>query len=323
MKSIDSHIQPKYFLKGFLADKKVATHADYLFVYKKGMPFKTDGTRKENNPSKSGLDNVAFVRNFYAFLKDDGTEDPETYERKLEHEVECPGNPVLDKLRTIQLKKDEVIKIKEFLSEIERRKFTRYIAGMYARSKKNRENFDKITYTATQDTNLRGFSYAEIVKSIPLREKEKLERFVRSENPNFDEATFRLTMPPKFIEEFIKKTQKDETFPKSIFRAIDLLEPIILNMKWQLRITPNLHKFFTGEHPVTYTDLRHPNAELLFPISSNAIFCASNNQKLPEIIYLERNFEFVRKVREEIVKHCNEIYFSMEAKWLVDFFNKR
>ncbi|HEY0658993.1 MAG TPA: hypothetical protein VGD05_10990 [Pyrinomonadaceae bacterium] len=43
MKNIDSHIQPKYYLKGFLAAKKDEIYDDFLFVYKKGMPFKTDG----------------------------------------------------------------------------------------------------------------------------------------------------------------------------------------------------------------------------------------------------------------------------------------
>jgi len=103
MANIDSHIQPKHYLKGFLAAKEDPKHSDSLFVYKKGMSFKTDGTRIEKNPSRTGLDNVAFVTNFYSFLKDDGTEDPLTYERKLEHEIESPGNHVLDKLRTIRL----------------------------------------------------------------------------------------------------------------------------------------------------------------------------------------------------------------------------
>ena len=109
MNSIKSHIQPKYFLKGFLATKKVASHDDFLFVYRKGMPFKTDGKRKENNPHKSGLDNIAFVKNFYSFLREDGVEDIETYEKRLQKEIEIPANSVLNKLRTIQPKKDELI----------------------------------------------------------------------------------------------------------------------------------------------------------------------------------------------------------------------
>ncbi len=139
MKNIDSHIQPKYFLKGFLATKKEANHDDYLFVYRKGMPFKTEGTRKEKNPSMSGLDNTGFVKNFYAFLKDNGEIDTETYEKRLQQEIESPANPILNKLRTIKIKKNEVIRIKDFLSDDERRKFIRYAGGMYARSKKNRE----------------------------------------------------------------------------------------------------------------------------------------------------------------------------------------
>ena len=323
MKSIDSHIQPKYFLKGFLATKKEANHNDSLFVYKKGLPFKVDGTGRENNPSKSGIGNTAFVRNFYAFLNDDGTIDTESYEIKLQREIEKPADDVLNKLRTIKLKKGEVIKVSDFLSNDERRKFTRYVGGMYARTKKNREKFNTIAQKAPEDTNKQGFSYADIASKIPPNEKKKLERYFRSVNPAFDESTDRFSVAPKYLEEFSDKIQKNESFPKSIFRAIDLLEPIILNMKWQIRITSALNKLFTGDAPVYYTNLREPNAELLFPISSNVIFCASNNQNLSETIFLERDDKFIVKIREIFAENCEELYFSREAKWLVDFFNKR
>jgi hypothetical protein len=310
-------------LKGFLAAKKDEIYDDFLFVYKKGMPFKTDGIRKENNPSKSGVGNTAFVRNFYAFLKEDGTTDTETYEIKLQREIEKPADDVLNKLRTIQLKKGEVIKVTDFLSDDERRKFIRYAGGMYARSKKNREKFNTIVQEASKDTNKQGFSFAELATQIPPNEKKKFDEHFRLVNPKFDESTGRFSVPTKYIEEFSDKTQKDESFPKSIFRAIDLLEPIVLNMKWQIRITPTLNNFFTGDFPVFYTNLRNPNAEFLFPISSNTIFCASNNQNLSENIFLEKDYEFVVSVRDIFARQCRELYFSLEAKWLVDFFNKR
>ena len=64
MKNINSHIQPQYFLKGFLATKKDVNHDDFLFVYRKGFPFKTDGTRKKNNPSKSQKMKTTVIRDF-------------------------------------------------------------------------------------------------------------------------------------------------------------------------------------------------------------------------------------------------------------------
>lgn len=318
-----SHIQPQHFLGGFTASKKEVNHDDFLFVYKKGMPFKNDGTRKENNPERSGVVNTGFVRNFYAFQKEDGSIDTETYENRLERELENPGNAVLDKLRAIQLSKNEIIKVNVFLGTDERKKFARYAGTMYARSKKNREKFNTIVKESSKETNSQGFSYAEIARKLPSDQKKKFENHFRSVNPEFDESTVRFSVPQKYVEEFSSKTQKDESFPKSIFRAADLLEPIILNMKWQIRITPGLNKFFTGDCPVFYTNLREPNAEFLFPISSNAIFCASNDQTMSENIFLEENYNFVVKIREAFAKQCNELYFSMESKWLVDFFNKR
>jgi hypothetical protein len=176
---------------------------------------------------------------------------------------------------------------------------------------------------ASNDTNKQGFAYSDIANKIPPNEKEKLDNHFRSVNPEFGEAFDRFSVHTKYIEEFIDKTQKDESFPKSIFRAIDLLEPIILGMKWQIRITPTLNSFFTGDCPVFYTNLRESNAEFLFPISSNSIFCASNNQNISEGIFLEENNKFITMVRDIFAKQCTELYFSMKAKWLVDFFNKR
>lgn len=318
-----SHIQPQYFLKGFLAKKEQAHEADSVFVYKKGKPFKTEGARKDNNPSKTGVINTAIVKNFYAFEKEDGTLDTETYEQRLQREIENPTDKVLNKLRIIQLKKGEIIKVKDFLSDEEQRKFTRYAVAMYARSKKNREKFNAIVQESSKGTNKQGFSYAELASKLSINQKKKFDQYFRSINSEFDESTGRFSVPQKFVEDFSNKTQKGESFPQSIFQAADLLEPIILNMKWQVRITPVLNKFFTGDCPVFYTNLREPNAKFLFPISSNAIFCASHNQNLSEIIFLEESYEFVTKVRDIFARQCKELYFCMEAKWLVDFFNKR
>lgn len=323
MKNIDSHIQPQYFLKGFLAKKKEDHHDNFLFVYEKGNSYKIDGTRKENNPSKSGLGNTAFVKNFYAYEKEDGTIDTELYEKKLQQEIENPGNAVLNKLRSIQIKKGEIIKTKDFLSDDELRKIIRYAVVMYARTKKNRKKFNTLVEESTKSTNEQGFSYAELAEKLPTDQKTKFEQYFRSFNPEFDESTGRFSVPTKYIEDFSHKTQKDESFPKSIFRAADLLEPIIMNMKCQIRITPTLTKFFTGDCPVFYTNVKESNAEFLFPISSNTIFCASNNQKISETIFLEESYEFVNLVREIFAKQCKELYFSTESKWLVDFFNRR
>jgi hypothetical protein len=323
MKSIKSHIQPQFFLKGFLVDKEKDNYSDSLFIYRKNIPFKTDGTQKNNNPANSGLNKTGFVRNFYAFLKEDGTSDTETYEKRLEREIENPGNKVLKNLRSIRLSKDEVLQFSELINDEERKIFARYVGGMFARSKKSREQFNGAILTVAEQYKTEVFSYQSIASEIPVDEKEKLDRYINLVNPEFDKSTGGLSLPQSYLEKFNDKVQKDESFPKSIFWAIGVLEPIILKMKWQLRITPPQYKFFTGDVPVIWSDLREPNATLLFPISSNAIFCASNNQTTPEIVFLEKHYEFVMRVRKAFAEECQELYFHTSAKWLVDFFNGR
>jgi hypothetical protein len=321
MSSVKSHIQPKFFLKGFLAKKDNPKHADCLYVYKKGVPFKTDGKRSENNPAKVGLDNIAFVNNFYSFLKDDGTEDPVTYENKLSIEIEGPANPVLNKLRSIRLARNEVRKISDYLSSDEKTRFARYVAAMCARGTRNRRWFFESLDKTINDANQTGYSFASITQNMPQDEIDKLEAYAKSVDPKFDKATGRLTFPG-YMEKFKEKSSKDKSYPESIFRGIDKLEPAILNLKWQIRTTPLMHKFFTGDDPVYWTNLREPNPLFLFPIATNVIFVASADPKFQEMAFHDRDPKFFYDVRKYFIEKCTELYFSREARWLVDHFNK-
>lgn len=321
MTNIDSHIQPKYYLKGFLAAKEDPKHADSLFVYKKGMPFKTDGTRSEKNPARMGLDNVAFVTNFYSFLKEDGTEDPQTYERKLEHEIESPGNRVLDKLRPITLTTGQSLPIRKVLNYDEQVNFARYVCGMLARTKGARAMHDNAVQTTVAETNRTGLSFAEMTKTAPPEEKERVLSRLRAIDPDFDEQTGRFSLPPKFAADFTDKGIKGEAYPKGIFSTVDWFSKLLLSMRWQIRLLPAAHILPTGDEPVYWTDLREPNAVLLFPISSNAIFCAYNQRDTEEMIYLEENPEAADHASCALASKCQELYFSRQDENLVKLLN--
>jgi hypothetical protein len=322
MTSINSHIQPKYYLRGFLAAKENPKHADSLFVYKKGMPFKTEGTRSEKNPARMGLDNVAFVTNFYSFLKEDGTEDPLTYERRLEHEIESPGNRVLDKLRPITLAAGQSLPIRKFLGSDEQFDFARYISGMLTRTKRARQMHDDAVLTTVADTNRDGLSFAEMTKTAPPEEKERVLSQLRVIDPDFDEETGRFALPPKFSADFIYKGIRGEAYPKGIFSTVDWFSKLLLAMRWQIRLLPPAYLLPTGDEPVYWTDLREPNAVLLFPISSNAIFCAYNQPDSLEMIYLEENpDEAAAHAIRIFASKCQELYFSRQDENLVDLLN--
>lgn len=322
MKSINSHLQPRYYLKGFLAPKTDPGHDDYLFVYKKGMPYRSDGTRKENNPVKSGLSNTAFVKNFYAFRREDGELDAETYEKKLEREIERPGKAVLDKLRSIRISKNEVFKIREVLDDNNRLVFARYVAGMFARSKKNRRWFDNAVRVTTEKFKNQSFSYPSVVSHISIEDKAELDRQLQAMNPEVDGTFTGVRLPENYLKNFEKQTLQNEAFPKMMLWTVDQFAPLLLQMKWQLRIT-SADQVFTGDDPVGWSDLNKTEATLIFPVSSNAIFCATNTQTIPETVFFEERDKFIAVVRDGFARHCTELYFSRQLRWLVDFFNKR
>lgn len=322
MKNIDSHLQPKFFLKGFLAPKELEHHNESVFVYKKGIPFKTEGTKSERNPVRTGINKTAFIKNFYAFIKTDGTLDTETYERKLAHEIENPGNKIIKRLREVKLLNSETIDIDHFLNDVERRAFARYVGCMYARTKRSRKDFSKSLQKALDISHNVGYSYGDMEKDIPENQKEKIERHLYQLNPNFDKVAGRISISPEFSEDLRKEKETDKSFSEGIFRSVDIVAPFILKMKWQIGKTINPHSFFTGDDPVTWNNLRNPNALLVFPISSDTVFCGYNKQ-VSEKIYLINDHKYVEAIRHVFAEKCSEIYYSRQVKWLVDFFNKR
>lgn len=321
MPSVKSHIQPKHYLKGFLAAKEDPRHSDSLYVYKKGMAFKTDGTKSEKNPARTGLDNVAFVTNFYSFLEEDGTDDPLTYERRLEQEIEGPGNPVLDKLRSITLKVGESLPLRELLDSNEQTNFTRYVCGMLARTKGARKIHDDAVQSTVKETNREGVSFAEATQTVPVEERKRLLSRLRAINPDFDEETGRFSLPPKFAAEFIAKHIKGKAYPQGIFHTVDWFSAILLNMRWQIRILPVGYSVPTGDEPVYWTDLRDPSAALFFPLSSNTIFGAYNRQDIDEMIYLDESPKMVTDAVLAFASKCQELYFPHQDENLVNLLN--
>ena len=321
MKSIKSHLQPRHYLKGFLAAKTDTDHDDYLFVYKKGMPHRSDGTRQENNPVKSGPGNTAFVRNFYAFLNENGVLDAETYEQKLEREIERPGNAVLDKLRAVRISKNEAFNISEIIDHADRKVFARYVAGMAARTKKTRGLFENAVRSTNQKIKDQPFTYRSVVSHLTAEDKAALHRQTQKTDPEFNDSTA-VRLPENYLKNYERETLENESFLQTMFGLIDEFAQIILRMKWQLRVTQP-DRIFTGDAPVWWSDLTEPGANLLFPVSSRAIFCATLNRTILETVFFEHRKEFISIVRDVFARHCTELYCSDHQRWLVDFFNKR
>lgn len=319
--AIRSHIQPQAYLKGFLSKKETEDENDTIFVYKKGMPYKTDSKNEpDNNPARLTTKSAAYIKNFYAFINDAGAKDPKTYETKLEQEIERPGNYVLEKLRDLDIKARESIPTREFLDKAEQMMFARYVCGMITKTELARKKHDDSVHKTVANTDQVGISFAEISKVVPQEEKDRFLAHLRGKNPDFDEETGRFSLPPKFKADFTYKGIKGELYPIGIFIHVESLSPKIMGMNWQFRVTPPEHTIPTSNEPVIYTNLKEPTAGLFFPISSNMIFCAYK-EPADEIIYMDENPELATGLIKSYAPTCRELYFSKRNEEIVKLFN--
>lgn len=319
--AIKSHIQPQAYLKGFLSKKEAEDKNDKIFVYKKGMPYRTDSKNEpDNNPARLTTKATGYIPNFYAFINDAGVKDPQTYETKLEQEIERPGNAVLKKLRDLEFKDGDLMQTRKFLTEGEQWMFARYVCGMIARTELARKKHDASVHKTVANTDLVGISFAEVTEGVSKEDKDKLLADLRKKNPNFDEETGRFSLPPKFKADFTDRAIKGEEYPKGIFIHVKSLSTRLIRMNWQFRVTPPDHAIPTSNEPVIYTDLRKPAAGVFFPISSNMLFCAYK-EPAREIIYMDNNPDIPNGLIKSYAGECRELYFSKREEEIVKLFN--
>ena len=164
------------------------------------------------------------------------------------------------------------------------------------------------------ETNRIGVSFAEVTQTATAEEKEAFLGRLRETDPSFDEETGRFGLPPKYAADFTDKQIKGEAHPKGIFSTVDWFSKLLLQMGWQIRVLPAENNLPTGDEPVYWTDLREPSAVLLFPICSNAVFCAYNQKDCQEIIYLDENPEVVDHVNRTLASKCQEFISRSKMK---------
>jgi hypothetical protein len=117
------HVTPKLYLKGFV----IKTGEPYIWVYERGRPYNPGDDEIANNPYKDSIKNAGVERDFYADPKEDGTQDFETFENKLEL-LEKPADSTFQKLRA-----------RQGINDDEKLTFATYIILMYRRVVSARE----------------------------------------------------------------------------------------------------------------------------------------------------------------------------------------
>jgi len=270
------HKQPQFFLKGFAFVNSGYQKKPDIWVYKKKHPYK-DGI----NPSLESVKDTGYGRDFYAFTKEDGTEDFNTYENRLMREFEQPAQPILGK----------IIRLEE-INEKEKEIFSKFIASMITRGDWGKDK-SKV--------------------AMELAIKAQL-----SANPNLPESVLKI-----FDDEISKLKSNGEIYREQIISKADLIAGYVKDMVWNFWISPKIVNYLTSDNPVSYSQLRHEEGYLIFPICSNICLYATWHGSKDKM-FKEVTTKIVEEVRDRIVTIAiKEVYFSRKSEWLVKFINNR
>lgn len=292
MSKRNHHIQPNFYLKGFRSNPNEENAK--IWVYEKGKLFYDGKTEQLQNPKHITTQKAARKKDFYAFVKEDGTKDYEKYENLLRDKFEEPAKPVIEKLRNF-----------EMINNKEKGIFFLYVASMITRS----EWAKKLHLKAVDDIAfLHNAEYQKVLKKE--EHKTKINEIITKSKVDLKQGEF-------FLESVIKMAEK-------------ISSNFIKKMNWRFLIAPDNMPFLTSDKPVFYTKLDEKNSEIIFPVSSHIMFSASwidftNKfwQKTKNGFWLV-NDETVIAERTCIVSVAiKEVYFSKKVKWLVEFVNKR
>jgi len=282
------HVTPKLYLKGFVIKKD----EPFIWVYKRDASYNPGDDKTRHNPCKLSIKNAGVERDFYAELKDDGTQDFETFENKLES-LEKPADPIFQKIRTRQLITDE-----------EKLVFSGYIIQMYRRVQSGREKIKRQLATHPYEPSNEFFEKTNLPDTPEMRAELKKISDKMSQKPGFDIQTHnRITAasPDSFMIEALHK------------------------MTWNFYIAPASHDFIASDNPVFISEhfgLGKNISELSFPISSDIALVASWNKFLKEG-FSEAPPQFLKELNRRTVGGAtHHVYFSKNPEWVFNMLNK-
>lgn len=285
------HLLPNFYLKGFRSDPDEKNPK--VWVYEKGKQFYDGKTEQLQNPRHLTTEKAARIKDFYAFIKEDGTKEYEKYENLLRDIFEEPAKPIIEKLRQF-----------ENVDEEKKEIFSLYVASMITRGIWAKNTHLKTVEELTSSMN------EEYQKTLKKEEnKNKIREIISKSKEGLKHGEF---------------------FPQYIITSSKKVSKVIEKMYWRFLIAPDNLPFLTSDRPVFYTKLDEERSEIMFPISSKVMFSASwidfTNKywKKRENNFWQVNEAIVIEERKCIVSHAiKEVYFSRKAKWLVSFVNNR
>jgi hypothetical protein len=290
------HFIPKLYLKGFIEAKE----SPFVWVYERGRAY-NPGHKRLHNPCRRPISKVGAEEDSYAFKKEDGTIDFDTYENELE-KLEKPSNPIFAKLRRC-----------EMLTAQEKENFASYVYLMYKRVPRRKERF-RNSWPHVSSSMLSGIAQRLDSEEIGTDKADKA-RLAR-----ISELRSELEKARRHYEESIPV---DTEIPlKSLVMKSPLGIPAVLSsMTWQFFIAPEGYGFLASDDPVFPAAMKEPYSEISFPISGKVALVMSWYDL--DQGFLEATPKVVTEINLRTANRAlHQVYYSRAEEWVVDAMEK-
>lgn len=309
MSKRNHHLQPNFYLKGFLSNPDEKNPK--VWVYEKGKPFYDGKTEQLQNPKHFTTEKAARKKDFYAFENENGAKNYEKYENLLRDNFEEPAKPIIEKIKRF-----------EEINKDDKKILFKYIASMVTRGNWWKNTSEQI-YEMVEPETKAGIE-AVTLEIVKIAKEQGDERFS-------DASKVREIFQKRIFGETEKRKRGEYEKTSMIQYAERFAKELLPDLYPRFLTAPIGMPFLTSDNPVCYTSFANVEVQLIFPISSKICFLATRKNKLDDRKWKNNGKGFWQiddktseSIRDFIVrKAINEVYYSKKAEWLVEFINKR
>lgn len=227
-------------------------------------------------------------------------------EKRLNLEVEIPGNAVIQKLRVGQVVNGHLI------DPLERVQLAYYIATMIKRVPFRRREFAKLI--------------PEALETAVVSVRADLNRLAEEMKVSPDLVAKRILQVDAYHERCLREP------PQTVLDQIRAPWPTervvatIFNMTWRIMKPQGLQKFITCDNPAFYFDsygIGSPKSELVFPLATDLLLHGSWDGQPAGLYLADAPEKMVREFNRRLVSTTERLaFYHREATWLLKILPK-
>ena len=259
---VKHHFLPRLYLKGF-ADSKIGS---YVWQYERGAQFCPAKSGNSRNPQRIPISKAAMIQNLYSYRDRHGVPQYDEIENELE-KLEKPHDEIIRKVRS-----------QSIISQDEKKTFSCYIDTMMRRVPSGITRSAQIAPQALQELKSR-FKDEFSHDFTSHRERQGVTQ---------EKIQQELVLLLARAESIFHNYEQEIPYEMLLFGLLRSVSPVsehFSQMTWQFFVAPPFKGFITSDNPVVMSEsmgLASPNAEVVFPISTEVALVASNHSHIKD-----------------------------------------